>query len=162
MTTPPPTAQSIAATTEVLELASLLDNRIATPDKARIMAWAKQIDRHQLERDDMLNAVQDFYDRPSPQPINVGDVTAGARRIKRDRLEREEDAQREARQEQLDFKAADETRTLASAITFGPVTNRTPRLESAEQGLHCCTTKADAQAAIREYLAAKDEAKAAS
>lgn len=154
-----PSARSISATTEVLELASLLDHRIPTPDKARVLAWARQIERNRCERDDLLDAVQVFYDRPSSQPISVGDVIEGSRRIKRDRLDREADEQRERREQIADTKAAGEVEVLAAGMTFGPTVNRTERLVKAENALQCCTTKSEAQEAIREYFAAKREAK---
>lgn len=155
-----PSASAIAATTEVLELASLLDHRVPTPDKARVMAWSRQIDRHGLPRDDMLNAVQEFYDRPSPDPISVGDVIDGARRIKRNRLDREDEHQREQRQLRLDRKAADEVRAITTAVVMGP-SPRTDRIEAAELALQCCTTKTEAQQAICEYFAAKTDARKA-
>jgi GrpB-like predicted nucleotidyltransferase (UPF0157 family) len=153
----PSSPQSITGATEVLELASLLDHRVPTPDKARVLAWARQIDRHiALERDDMLDAVQSFYDRPSGNPVSVGDVIETARRIKRDRLEREADDAREHRQHELDVKAADE---ISAGVIFGPVKNKTPRLVKAENALQCAVDKREAQAAIREYFAAKTEAR---
>jgi hypothetical protein len=156
-----PSAQSITNATEVLELASLLDHRVPTPDKARVLAWARQVDRHvSLERDDMLDAVQSFYDRPSTQPVSVGDVIETARRIKRDRLDREADQEREDRQQVFGVKAADEVRDLAASAVMGPVVNRTPRLIAAENQLQCCTNKHEAQEAIREFFAAKTEARA--
>jgi hypothetical protein len=153
----PPSAASIAATTEVLELASLLDHRVPTPDKARVLAWAKQIDRHDLERDDMLDATQGFYDQPSMSPISVGDVIAGARRIKRDRLSREEAAEREARQERNDQKAADEIRAFSAAALTGR-TKETPRLKAARAALDDCHGRDECKPAIEEFCAAKQAA----
>lgn len=46
MNNAPPSIESLTRATEVLELASLLDHRVPTPDKARILAWARQIDRY--------------------------------------------------------------------------------------------------------------------
>jgi hypothetical protein len=148
-----PSAASIAATTEVLELASLLDHRIPRPDKARILAWAKQVDRHRLGRDDLLDAVQAFYDRPSAQPVSVGDVVAGAKRIKRDRLDREDEAQRDTRRAEADTKAADEVRAISAVVLSGRVT------EAARDGLATCYGRHGAMAAIREFFAAKTQAR---
>lgn len=156
MTDRPPSPAVIDATTEVLELAALLDNRVAAPDKARIMAWSRQVARHSLPRDDMLDAVQAFYDRPGPQPVSVGDVIDGARRIKRDRIDREQDAQRDERAAQLAIKA--ETDDIAAAVHFGQTRRRTPRLDAAERALQTCTNRAEAMAAMREFFAAKREA----
>ncbi|MCV7100058.1 hypothetical protein [Mycobacterium palustre] len=153
-----PSPKAIADITEVLQLASLLDHRVPNPDKARIMAWARQIDRHNLERDDMLDAVQAFYDRPSQQPISVGDIIETARRIKRDRLDREADHDREARQQTLDIKAAGDVQAVATSIVMGPVANKTERLIKAETALQCAVDKRTAQEAIREFFAAKREA----
>lgn len=152
-----PSAQSIAHTTEVLELASLLDHRIPSPDKARVLAWAKQIDRHQLSRDDLLDATQAFYDQPSPHPVSVGDVIAGARRIKRDRLAREEADEREQRQTLNDRKAADDVLALTASVLEGRVKD-TPRLKAARDALDTCQGKAESQAAIAEFVAARREA----
>lgn len=157
----PPSAESIAATTEVLELASLLDHRVPTPDKARVLAWARQIDRNHCDRDDLLDAVQAFYDRPSAQPVSVGDVIDGSRRIKRDRLDRESDDARDQRLKAAETKAAEDIRSLTAGAVMGPVKNRTPRLQAAELALQCCNGKHESMAALREYFAAKTEAKKA-
>jgi hypothetical protein len=159
MNTPkPPSPQTISNTTEVLELASLLDPRIPTPDKARILAWARQIERHNLERDDMLDATQNFYDHPHPQPISVGDVITGARRLKRDRLDREEDQQREARQTAQEAKGAELIDLTAEALTTRTNHNRTPRLAAAKAALDNCHGRNCAEA-IREYNEALKAAK---
>lgn len=160
MNNAPPSIESLTHATEVLELASLLDHRVPTPDKARILAWARQIDRHStIERDDLLDAVQAYYDKPSAQPVSVGDVIEAARRSKRDRLHREADAERDRRRTQVDAKAAaDEVLTLTAAFATGP-TPRTPRLEAAEVALQCVTDRTSAMAALREFSEAKAEAR---
>jgi hypothetical protein len=153
-----PSPQAIAAITEVLQLASLLDHRVPTPDKARTLAWAKQIDRHpSISRDDMLDATQAFYDHPHIQPVSVGDVIAGARRIKRDRLDREENTARETRQAELSVKVGDDTQSLLDHVTTGR-TNETHRLTTARQALQACHGREESKAAIREYLTARKEA----
>jgi hypothetical protein len=154
-----PSAQSIGNATEVLELASLLDHRVPTPDKARILAWARQIDRYNLNRDDMLDACQSFYDRPSPQPVSVGDIIETSRRIKRDRLDREADEERDTRRVTVDTKAADEIRSIAAGFIAGPVKSRTDRLAKAEIALQCCNGKRESQSAIRDYFAARIDAR---
>lgn len=83
--------ETVAAVAETLKLAALLDDRITPSDKARIAAWAEQIHRHNLSRDDLLDAVQAFYDQPSAQAIGVGDLIKHARTIRRDRLNRDDD-----------------------------------------------------------------------
>ncbi len=159
MNSTPPSIESLTHATEVLELASLLDHRVPTPDKARILAWARQIDRHPtIERDDLLDAVQAYYDKPSAQPVSVGDVIDTARRSKRDRLDREADAERDRRRTRVDTKVADDVSALTDAFTPGP-TPRTPRLEAAEAALQCVTGRASAMAALREFSAAKAEAR---
>lgn len=151
--------ETIRAVAEAMQLAAVLDDRAPRPTEPRVAAWAEQAERYRLQRSDMLDAIQAFYDEPRDRAIGIGDLVHHGRRIKRDRLDREEDAAHQARQQSLDIKAADETRALAQAIPFGPTTNRTDRLEAAERALQCCTTKSEAQQAIREYFAAKTEAR---
>jgi hypothetical protein len=150
------TAADIKAMTDVLELAALLDHRLPSPDSQRVRAWVEQTARHLLDPNDMLDAVQAFYDRPSPQPVSVGDVIEGARRINRDRLDREADTERDQRAAQLAFKA--ETAEVAAAVEFGRTRKCTPRLDAAERALQTCVDKATAQDAIREFCTAKREA----
>lgn len=154
------TEAELRSVTEVLQLAAFLDDRAPNADKARIAAWAEQIHRHLLEPNDLLDAVQRYYDRPSDRPIGIGDVISGARAIKRDRLDREEDALRDARRAQNDTKAANEVHlTVMAGGAIGPTKNRTDRLIKAEIALQCATGKNEAQHAIREFLAARKDAK---
>jgi hypothetical protein len=152
---------TIRAVAEALQLAALLDDRVGHTDDARIAAWGEQIQRHRLERGDLLNGVQAFYDSPSERAIQVGDLIHHARRERRDRNDREAEAERERRAELLSVKAADDIHALTSGAVMGPVTNRTERLIKAENALQCAVDKRTAQEAVREYFAAKTEARKA-
>ncbi|MBO0881916.1 MAG: hypothetical protein J2P17_16560 [Mycobacterium sp.] len=152
------TEDELRNTAEALKFAAILDDRCPQPDKARIAAWAEQIHRHRLERGDLLDGLQAFYDQPHDHAIGIGDLIHHARIIKRDRLDRAADQQRDDRRNAHDTKAANDTHTLA-AVPFGPVENRTPRLHRTEQALQTCTNKTESQAAIKEFFAAKREAK---
>lgn len=159
MTTLNAAPDTIRAVTKVFELAAILDDRCAQPDKARLAAWSEQVHRHRLTESDLLDGLQAFYDTPSERAIQVGDLIHHARHAKTRRLEKESDDAREERQEALDLKAADDIRTVAGGMITGPTKNRTPRLMAAENALQCVVDKATAVAAIREYLAAKAEAR---
>ncbi|OBG72059.1 MULTISPECIES: hypothetical protein [unclassified Mycobacterium] len=148
------TADDVRNTAEALKLAAVLDDRVTAGDKARIAAWAEQIHRHNLIRSDLLDGLQAFYDNPSANAIQIGDLIQHARIVKNRRLERESDAERDARRELADTKAADMTHALAGAALTGPTKNRTARLERAEMGLQVCEGKTESIAALREYFAA--------
>lgn len=153
------TPQTIRAVGEAMQLAALLDDRLGHTDDARVAAWAEQIQRHQLERDDLLNGIQAFYDSPSERAIQVGDLIHHARQVRRDRNEREAETERERRAALCDTKAADEVHAIAAGAVMGRVANKTERLIRAENQLQTCTNKAEAIDAIREYFAAKREAR---
>jgi hypothetical protein len=154
------TPATVRAVSAALQLASLLDDRAPRPDKPRVAAWAEQIERHALTEPDLLDAVQAFYDAPSDHAIAVGELIHHGRRIKRDRLDREADQEREQRQQALDLKAEPDTIHAITAGAFtGPTANRTERLVKAETALQCAVDKRSAQEAIAEYLAAKAEAR---
>ncbi|WP_019732126.1 hypothetical protein [Mycobacterium avium] len=160
MTTINATEADVRAVGEVFQLAAALDPRAPSPNPARVAAWAEGVHRHQLTRDDLLDAVQAFYDSPSTHAINIGDLVFHARNIKRTRLEREPDADRDARRELADAKAEpDFTAALSAAAITGPTQHPTDRLRRAELGLQTCEGKRESIAAIREYFAAKAEAR---
>lgn len=151
---------TVRAITQVFSLASVLDDRVAQPDRHRVAAWAEQVERHKLTENDLLDGVQAYYDRPSERAMQVGDLIHHARIVKRDRLDKEEDAARDERRATHDHKAADElSLRLVGGTDLGPTKNRTNRLIKAEIALQCATGKNEAQHAIREFLAAKKEAK---
>ena len=152
------TADDLRAIAEVFKFAAILDDRVGQPDKARIAAWAEQIHRHKLERNDLLDGLQAFYDSPSERAIQVGDVIQHAKAARRKRREQQREAELKAIEEAGNSKAADDTRAFAAGITFGKVP-RTKRLEAAETALQCPTNADEAKAAIREFLSAKAEAK---
>lgn len=146
---------TVKAITRAFELAGILDDRCAQPDKARIAAWAEMAQRHNLTEPDILDGLQAYYDQPSDRAIQIGDLIQQARKIRRDRNEREAEAERVRRDELLSTKAAEDMRVLAAGAVMGPVKNRTDRLVKAEIALQCCHGKTESQAAIREYFAAK-------
>lgn len=147
-------AETVRAVVKVFELAYLLDDRVTQPDKARMTAWAEQVERHRLSEQDLLDAVQAFYDGPSLHAIQVGDLISHARRIKRDRLEREPDADRDERRELVDEKAANDIRPFTSLVGGGGVDRaaESTELDQAREALQTCHGKAQSQAAIRSYL----------
>jgi hypothetical protein len=115
MTTINATEETLRAVAETLKLAALLDDRVAQPDKARIAAWAEQVQRHNLSREDLLTGLQAFYDGPSDHAITIGDLIHQARHAKRDRTERESDEEREARQARMDARMVQTVAELAEA-----------------------------------------------
>jgi hypothetical protein len=151
------TEADLHAANECLKLAAILDDRAPKADKARIAAWAEKIHTHHLERGDLLDGLQAFYDSPSERAIQIGDLIGHARAARRSRVMREETADREARQERNDEKAASDFRALTADVLSGR-TKDTPRLKTARAALDDCRDKASAQAAIAEYVAAKREA----
>ena len=150
--------ETIAAVGEALKLASLLDDRVAQPDKARILAWAEKVDKHHFTRDDILDGVQLFYESPRERGMQVGDLIHHARIVKRERIEREDEAERRRREAEHDQKAEDEVRNVMAGAIMGRV-KTTPRLRAAEDGLRSCEGKRQSMAAIREFFEAKAEAK---
>lgn len=149
--------ETIRAVAEVLELASLLDDRVAGADPNRIKAWSEQVERHKLLRGDLLDGLQKFYDGPAERPIGVGDLIYHSRQVRHDRTEREDD-RRVYRPSIHDQQAVDEARAFAADLTFGRVKNPTPRFEAAVDALQTCRGRRDSMAAIREFAAAKREA----
>lgn len=152
------TEEELRSVAEVLKLAAILDDRAPAADMARIAAWAEQIHRHKLERRELLDGLQAYYDSPSERAIQIGDLIFHARAIRRDRNEREAEAVRERRAEITSTKAADDIQEIVAGVVMGPVENRTDRLTRAELRLQTCHGK-ECQEAIREYFAAKAEAK---
>lgn len=151
---------TVRAVTQVFKLAGILDDRVTHPDKARIAAWSEQVQRHGLAESDLLDGLQAFYDGPSERAIQIGDLIHHARIVRRNRLDKEADRDRDDRRSDADAKAADDMRALSAAFISGRV-NDTPRLKAARNALDDCHGKSEAQAAIREYFAAKLEARKA-
>lgn len=88
------------------------------PNRATVEAWAEQLARYSLELPDVLAGVTKMYAdngsgfRPLPK-----DLTDAARAIRRERTERESDAQRQAREDRHDAEL--ENRNRLSEITSG-------------------------------------------
>lgn len=154
------TPQTTRAAAQVLRMAKTLDDRMGQPDKARIAAWADQVQRHKLTEPDLMDGLQAYYDGPSTHAIGIGDLIAHAKTARTNRIAKENRAEREARQTQLDATkpAPDDTQAIATAFVAGPV-EKTDRLTAAEDALQTCVDKASAQAAIREFFAAKLDAR---
>lgn len=89
--------------------------------QAIVDSWAEQIERYELEVPDVLAGVAKMYAdngsgfRPLPK-----DLTDGARAVRRERTERESDAERQAREDRRDAEL--NQRRLAALIT--PVAER--------------------------------------
>lgn len=150
---------TVQAVIKVLQLAAILDDRCANPDKARIAAWSEQVERHQLGGPDLFDGLQAYYDSPSERAIQIGDLIAAARTCRRDRNEREDDAHRKLRADIHDQKAADTVQAIAGGFVAGKPGRMTPRLESAEYQLQNCFGRKQSVAAVAEYFAAKTEAR---
>jgi hypothetical protein len=86
---PDATPETIRNTAKAMELAQLLDDRAAHADKARILAWAVEIEPYNLALEDLLNAVRAYYRDPRDRAIGIGDLITGARAIRNDRADRE-------------------------------------------------------------------------
>lgn len=71
-----------------LSRAEIFDDRM-TSDEARIEAWAEALDPHGIDQADALAAVTAHYTAPGADTIRVGDVIAAARKIRRERAERD-------------------------------------------------------------------------
>jgi hypothetical protein len=147
--------ETVRAITQVFKLAGILDDRCSQPDKARIAAWAEQVERHKLTENDLLDGLQAYYDLPSERAMQIGDLIQHSRKVRRDRNEREAEVERNRRAELLSVKASDEVRSLTAGVVLGPVKKRTKRLAEAERALQCVTNKREAIAAISEYFEAK-------
>lgn len=158
MTTINATEQTLRAVATTLKMAAILDDRAPHADKARIAAWAERAQWHHLTESDLLDGLQAFYDQPQERAIGIGDLMYHARNAKKTRLDREEDQDRDQRRTHFDAKAAADEPIAPAAITFGPVKAKTERLLAAENALQCVVDKRSAQAALREYFAAKSEA----
>lgn len=153
------TEADLHAAAECLKLAAILDDRAPKADKARILAWGEKIHTHALEREDLLNGLQAFYDTPQDRAIGIGDLLQHGKIARRDRTEREDAAAMVDRRSEQDRKAAtEETRSVLSGFVGGKVKHKTDRLIKAENGLQCAVDKRTAIEAIREFFAAKAEA----
>lgn len=158
------TKETTRAVADALELASLLDDRAPHPSPSRIAAWAEQIQRHNLTRDDLLDAVQMFYDQPHERAIGVSDLVHLGRSIKRDRLDRQPPQPIQPHLDNdttgTDSAALIDTATLEiGSLRHTERPNTTPRLDSARQALQTCHGATQSREAIREYLTALRDAR---
>lgn len=160
---PKATPETVQAVAQVLKMAKILDDRMGQPDKSRIVAWADQVQRHQLAEPDLMDGLQAFYDGPSDRPIGIGDLIHHSRSARTIRIGKEDRTEREARQAELDAvkPAPEDTAAVSAAFIPGSVKS-TIRLEAADQALQECYGKQASLAAIAEFFAAKAEARKAS
>ncbi|AOE44338.1 hypothetical protein SEA_EYRE_58 [Gordonia phage Eyre] len=84
-------AALLAAGTAIAR-AEIFDDRV-TSDQERIQAWAEAMAPHGIDKADALAAVTAHYTAPGADTIRVGDVIAAARKIRRERAERDKGEQ---------------------------------------------------------------------
>ncbi|WP_439030245.1 hypothetical protein [Gordonia terrae] len=84
-------AALLAAGTAIAR-AEIFDDRV-TSDEERIKAWAEAMAPHGIDKADALAAVTAHYSAPGADTIRVGDVITAARKIRRDRAERDKGEQ---------------------------------------------------------------------
>jgi hypothetical protein len=124
-------------------------------------SWAKTFAYYDLTAATLLAGVDRVYAahgagyRPLP-----ADIARAARDIRKDRAERETPSELDARHTGWESKAADDIRSIATGFVPGPV-EPTERLRAAEEALQSCYGKRESIAAIREFFAAKTEARKA-
>lgn len=75
----------------VLANASLIDPSFGNPDVNMLRKWAQILG--DVDPRDALRAVDDHYSRPQPPRLMVGDVLDGAKRIQRERIIAQREAQ---------------------------------------------------------------------
>lgn len=107
------TPETLRAVAKALQRAGFLDDRIGQPDKARLAAWAEQIQPYQFTEDDMLDGVGRYYSGPVDRAMGIGDLIHHSKQARVDRTSSETREQREARQEALSAKAAEDFEALA-------------------------------------------------
>lgn len=139
---------------DVLTAIAVGDRR--TVGKTDVELWNRIIG--DLPKDLAMQAVVDhFADCPGVW-LEPGHVKQRVRAIRRDIADRESDEQRMYRQEVLASKAAAEVRSI-TGVPMGPVKKKTKRLLAAEDALQTCQGKRECMAALREFAAAKAEAR---
>lgn len=109
-----PTSKTIRGIAAALARARLFDDKIGNADEGRILAWAQAVEPHRISQQDLEDGVTSYYDsNRDGRTIQVADLVAHARAIRRERGEREPDEAREARQEALAAKVAEMSEELA-------------------------------------------------
>ncbi|MGC5249630.1 hypothetical protein ACPXB3_22230 [Gordonia sp. DT219] len=88
MTDQPPPEWAIKAVAAALSRAEIYDDRV-TSDRARIIAWAESFTRYGIEQADAIAGVVAHYDQPGAQTPKPGDIIELARKVRRERAERE-------------------------------------------------------------------------
>jgi hypothetical protein len=90
------------------------------PSQAIVDSWAEQVEKYKLEVPDVLAGVTKMYSdngsgfRPLPK-----DLIDAARAVRRDRTERESDAERMAREERRDADLEARNRDRLAALVGG-------------------------------------------
>ena len=87
MTTPPP-AWAIEAAGAALSRAEIFDDRV-TSDRPRILLWAEALTKYGIEAPDAIAAVTAHYQQAGADTPKPGDIIEFARKIRRERAERE-------------------------------------------------------------------------
>lgn len=82
------TETDIRCATAALGRAEIFDDRV-TADEVRIASWAEAFAPFGFEQPDILGAVTAHYQQPGAQTPKPGDIIEGARKIRRERAERE-------------------------------------------------------------------------
>lgn len=101
----PETIRGVAA---ALGLARMIDDRVGPADEGRIGAWAELVEPHKLIEDDLLEGVKVFYrNNQKAQMIQVGDLIACAREVRRERNATETVEEQTEREKRLEAKVAD-------------------------------------------------------
>lgn len=93
-------------------------DRTPQPSELVIRAWHEHFETFpHLTLTDALEAVKIYHRDPHDRMIQPADISRAAREIRRDRLDREPDAMREARQAELDARLVDAIETFPAPIT---------------------------------------------
>lgn len=87
MTNPPP-AWAIEAAGAALSRAEIFDDRV-TSDRPRILLWAEALTKYGIEAPDAIAAVTAHYQQAGADTPKPGDIIEFARKIRRERAERE-------------------------------------------------------------------------
>jgi hypothetical protein len=108
--------QSIDAAKAVLAKCAANDPWFPLPSESIVLAWAEHIARWNLSADELLEAVTVAYTgRTSGFKPLPADIIIAARQIRRDRAERESEAERRAREDRIDQRLAQGFAELAAA-----------------------------------------------
>lgn len=109
----PETIRGVAA---ALGLARMIDDRVGPADQGRIAAWSELVEPHKLAEDDLLDGIKAFYRaNQKAQMIQVGDLIACSREVRRERNETEPEAAQTEREKRLAAKVKDDADAIGAA-----------------------------------------------